>query len=177
MGIMLRPHVQSNEALAVVELRTLEPVHQGDLGLRGGWACSDGCPSQCPQRQGAGGLGRELQWRSHPLHATQQWHLVSIMLLDSSENFPGCEAPYSCPFRLSLHSQQLSPPWIHSPNCTFQHPASLNPWRHTTQAGVCRAVAWAMHTVLTLSCLPQTSCCISLQSHRGPFLPQLISLP
>lgn len=47
-----------------------------------------------------------------------------------------------------LHSQQLSPPWVCSPNPTFQHPALLCTRRHTTQAGVCRGAARTMSTVL-----------------------------
>ena len=61
-----------------------------------------------------------------------------------------------------LHSQQLSPPWVCSPNPTFQHPALLCTRRHTAQAGVCRGAVQTMSTVLTLSCLPQTSCCVPL---------------
>lgn len=47
-----------------------------------------------------------------------------------------------------LHSQQLSLPWVCSPNPTFQHPALLCTRRHTTQAGVCRGAARTMSTVL-----------------------------
>ena len=94
-----------------------------------------------------------------------------------SSNFPTCGAPNSCPFRLSFHSQQLSPPWVHAPNPTFQHPAPLHNRRHTTQAGVCRVVTQTKCTFLTLSCLPQTIHCILPKSHKGPFLSQLISPP
>ena len=106
-------------------------------------------PSQCPWRQEASGWGRGLQWWPHPLHTNQQWCLVSIVPQASSENFPGCGVPSSCSFRLSLHSQQLSPPWVCSPKPTSRHPAPLCTRRHTTQAGVHRAAAQTMHTVLT----------------------------
>ena len=33
----------------------------------------------------------------------------------------------SCLFRLSVHSQQLSSPWVHCPNSTFQHPSLFSP--------------------------------------------------
>ena len=63
-----------------------------------------------------------------------------------SANFPSRGAPYSCPFRLSFYSQQVSPPWVHAPNPTFQHPAPLCNRRHTTQPGVRRVVAQTMHS-------------------------------
>ena len=88
---------------------------------------------------------------------------------------------YSCNFRLSFHSQQLSFPWICAANHTFQHPAFLHNRRHTTQAGVCRAVAQTVHSVyfvlfslynlLTLSCFPQTVCCILFSPLKVPFCP------
>ena len=88
---------------------------------------------------------------------------------------------YSCIFRLSFHSQQLSFPWICAANHTFQHPAFLHNRRHTTQAGVCRAVAQTVHSVyfvlfslynlLTLSCFPQTVCCILFSPLKVPFCP------
>ena len=73
-----------------------------------------------------------------------------------STDFPSCGAPYSCPFRLSFHSQKLSPPWVCSPNSTFRNPAPLHNKQLTTQAGMHRAVVQTMQAVLTLSCLPQT---------------------
>ena len=53
-------------------------------------------------------------------------------------------------------------------NCTI---------RHTFQAGVCRAVTWAICVGLTLSCLPHTVCCILLQAPEAPFLFQTVSPP
>ena len=92
-----------------------------------------------------------------------------------SANFPGCGAPYSCPFRLSFHSQQLFPLWIHTPDHPLQHPVPLRSKRHMTQAAVRQAAARTMRTILTLSCLSQTVHCILLWSPEGPFLSQLIS--
>ena len=59
----------------------------------------------------------------------------------------------------------------------IQHPALFCTRRHTTQAGVCKAVECTKCEILSLSCLPQTGCCVFLQSLKGPFLPQLISPP
>ena len=65
-----------------------------------------------------------------------------------SANFPSCGAPYSCPFRLSFHSQQLSAPWVHAPSPTFQHPAPP-PQQETHDSGwVHRGAAQTMHAVL-----------------------------
>ena len=79
------------------------------------------------------------------------------------------------PFRLSLHSQQLSLPWVHSPYPAFQLPGPHSTRGHMTHAAVCRVAARTMSTVLTLSCLPQTGYCIPLRFPEGLFLSQLIS--
>lgn len=42
---------------------------------------------------------------SLPLHATQQWHFASVVARASPVNTPGCGAPHSSSFRLSLCSQ------------------------------------------------------------------------
>ena len=100
---------------------------------------------------------------------------VRNVFVASSENIPSCGTPYSYPFILSFHSQQLSPPWVLSSNTTFHHSAPVRTRRHRTQAGVHRAVAQTRCAVLTLYCLPQTVCCILLLSPEDPFLSQLIS--
>ena len=106
--------------------------------------------------------GRGLQWQPHPLCITQQWLLASMVAQAFPASFPHCGATYSDPFTLSLHSQQLSPPWVCSPNPTFQHQTPLCTWRHTSQPEECRPTAQNMRANLTLSCLPQTGCCIPL---------------
>ena len=130
---------------------------EGDLGLRSGWAFSDGCLSQACE-------------------AWSWWLEVASSLVYHSKMMPRfygvpgflqklcCLWTYSRYFRLSFHSQQLSFPWICAANPIFQHPALLHNRRHTTQAGVCRAMARTMHSVyfvlfswynlLTLSCFP-----------------------
>ena len=106
-----------------------------------GWGASllRWAPLPVPAEAGASWWGRELQWWPCPLRATQQWCLASMVAQTSSTNLPGCGSPHSLPFRLSPHSQQLSPPWVHSPNSTFQHLAPLCTRRHLTQAGVHQA--------------------------------------
>ena len=99
-------------------------------------------------------VGKEVAVEAPPLHATQQWYLASMVtqrsasiassrkvrnvFVASSENIPSCGTPYSYPFILSFHSQQLSPPWVLSSNTTFHHSAPVCTRRHRTQAGVCR---------------------------------------
>ena len=107
--------------------------------------------------------GRWLQLWPQSLHITHQWLLASMVVQAFSANISSGGAPYSCPFRLSLHSQQLSRPWVCPPNPTSQHPAPLHTSRHTRRhTRVCRASAQTMCADFTLSCLPQTGCCIPL---------------
>ena len=63
------------------------------------------------------------------MHTMQQWCLASMVAQASSANFPSCGAPYSCPFRLSLHSQQLSPPWV----CLANPPCFSRRCRNSTE--------------------------------------------
>lgn len=107
-------------------------------------------------------------------YATQQW-LASMVSWAFSANLPSCGAHYSCPFRVSFHSQQLSLPLVHVPNYTSQHLAFLNNRGSVIQAGLCRAAAQTRPAVLSLPCCPQTIHCILLQSFKRPFLSQLIS--
>lgn len=100
---------------------------------------------------------------------------ASLLWCPRLPQIPSCGSPYSCLFRLSFHSQQLSPPWVHAPNPTFQHTGPLHNKRHTIQTAVHRTEAQTTGAVLTLSCLPQTICCIPLQYPESPFLSQLIS--
>ena len=65
----------------------------------------------------------------------------------------------SHPLSLSSYSQQQPSPWVHSPNCMLQYPASISNGGCTSQAGACRAVAHTISGSLTLSCPIQTSCC------------------
>ena len=62
-----------------------------------------------------------------------------------------CRTPYSCPSRLSFHSQQWFPPWIFTPNPIFQHPVPLCNRRHMIQARMSRAVAQTMHEAVSLA--------------------------
>ena len=73
-----------------------------------------------------------------------------------------------------LHSQQLSPPRVCSPNPTFQHPALLCTRRHTTQAGVCRGAARTMSTVLCPAVHRPVVVFPSIT--KGPLLSQWLSL-
>ena len=75
-------------------------------------------------------------------------------------------SPSHCP-RLLPHHEQLSPPWIHPPNPTLQHPASLLTRKHTNLAGAFTAVACTMHVALTPPCPSRSSCCAPLWS-PGP---------
>ena len=92
-------------------------------------------PLLVPMDAGDSTWGRGLQWRPHPLYTTQQWHPASVEAWASSTHIPSCGAPSSHPFRLSLHSQQLFPPWVCSPNPTFQRPAPIHTSRHVSGCG------------------------------------------
>ena len=92
-----------------------------------------------------------------------------------SASLSSCGAHYCCPFRLSFHSQQLSPPSVHVPNYTFQHAAFLDNRGSVIQAEWGRAVAQTRPAVLTLPCCPQTIHCILLKSFERPGLSQLTS--
>lgn len=69
------------------------------------------------------------------------------------------------------------PSWVHFPNPTFKHLAPHSVpgdtqliWGAQGRSTDTRTVS----AVLTLSCLPQTDCCL-LQFPKGPILPQLLS--
>ena len=96
---------------------------------------------------------------------------ASLLWCPRLPQIPSCWSPYSCLFGLSFHSQQLSPPWVHAPNPTFQHTGPL----HAIQTAAHRTEAQATGAVLALSCLPQTIRRIPLQYTESPFLSQLIS--
>ena len=73
-----------------------------------------GPPSAC--RGGGRHMGKEAALAACPLHVTLQWCFSSKELLSSSRSIPGCGAPQSHHLRLSLRSQQQSPPQACSPN-------------------------------------------------------------
>ena len=64
-------------------------------------------------------------------------------------------APYSCPFRLSFHSQQLSPAWVHAPNPTFQQQAP-SPQQETHASGWGAQSCGADHACSFYFVLPST---------------------
>ena len=140
-------------------------------------------PSDC-EGQRSWQEGKRVVLVALPLVCHQQWQLASMVSQAFSVNFPICGAPYSCPFGLSFHSQELSPPWVHVPNPTFQHQDPFHNRRLTTQAEMFRAVVQTMQAVLTFF-LPSTghplhsplTCCVLLWSPKGLFLSQLISSP
>ena len=68
------------------------------------------------------------------------------------------QCPHPHPLRLSPYSQQQSSTQLCSPNSTFQHAAPILTG-DTSTAGAHRAVARTVRVGLTLSCLPQNSCC------------------
>ena len=118
-------------------------------------------------------MGKGTEMAVPILWVTQQWCPASLAAQASSMNVPNCGAPYSHPCGLSVHSQQLSPPCVHSPNPTFQHPALLHIHRHTAQAGACRAAERNIRVGLNLSYLSQTSSVLSLKllSRSSPSVP------
>ena len=73
---------------------------------------------------------------------------------------------------LSLHSQQLSPPWVHTPTPTFQHPAPFCIRRHITQDVVHRA-SGIDHVCSSYFVLPSTDRLLHfpLSPQRFPFCP------
>ena len=82
---------------------------------------------------------------------------------------------------LSLQAVSPQPTAVPSlgPLSKYYFPAPSTPPHQETHDlgwGVCRAVAWTICAVLTLSCLPQTGCSVPLQSPEGPLLSQLNSL-
>ena len=94
----------------------------------------------------------------------------SVVSRALSANFPSCRTPYSCPFRMSFHSQQLFPPWIFTPNPVLQHPApsaTEDTWFRLGWAGL-----WH-RPCIQLLVLPFTDHPL-LWSPEGPFLSQLI---
>ena len=126
---------------------------------------------------GASWWRRGLQWRPYPLCATQQWRLASMVAWAFLQTFPVVERLTPIPSGCLFTANSWSPPSVHSPNPTFQHPAPLLTRRHATQAGVSRAVAQTICLSLTLSCFPETCCYIPLWSPEVSFLSQLISPP
>ena len=102
----------SNQDWQVAQVRgAVEEVMAGVCELVGT------LPSAC------GGRGRyvrkEAAMTALPLLVTQQWCFASVAVWASSTSISGCGAPQSCPYRLSPHSQQQSPPQVCSPNPTF----------------------------------------------------------
>ena len=59
-----------------------------------------------PTEAGAGMWGEKPQWQPRPLHTTQQWHLTSKAVRDSSRSILSCRASHS-------HSLRLTP-WANS---------------------------------------------------------------
>ena len=111
-------------------------------------------------------LGRQPQWRPHPLHITQQWGLACLVVPASSMSILGCRAPHSRHLRLAPGSQRQSSLSVCFPNPKFQHPAPVHTSRHVSGWGrLCRFVCPACH----LLCSPP--------SFRSPPSAQLISLP
>lgn len=84
-------------------------------------------------------LGRRLQWQPCALHTTQQWHPSSVAAQASSMKFLVWEL--LTPISLQL---TVSPPWAHSPNPMFQHPAPFTP-AETDSSWVFRVEAWTTH--------------------------------
>ena len=130
-------------------------------------ACSDGWPSKCPYRQAAGGWKRALQWWLCPLCATQQWHLLlwwpRLLPLD----FPVCGAPYSrrCCFTATAVPSLglLSKPHFPAPSPAL--------YQETHNSGWSVQGSSTDHEHSSLSCRPQTSCCVPLDHERSPSVP------
>ena len=111
-------------------------------------------------------LGRQPQWRPHPLHITQQWGLACLVVPTSSMSILGCRAPHFRHLRLAPGSQRQSSLLVCFPNPKFQHPAPVHTSRHVSGwSRLCRFVCPACH----LLCSPP--------SFRSPPSAQLISLP
>lgn len=119
------------------------------LGLRDGQDDSMGATPSASEGQRSWQVGKGLWWQPCPLHATQQWHLASMVSQALSANFPSCRTPYSCPFRLSFQNN------CSLPESSLQTPCSSTQYlcnrRHRIQARMSRAVAQTMHAVLSLA--------------------------
>lgn len=166
--------VGSKLVLVVAAFRTLEPVQAEEALAWGmGESAQMGTSPKAGARRWEGGPagGEGVAVVSLPLVSHSVVAPCIYSALDFLWNFPGCEVPNLSPFWLSLCSQQCSSPCIQSPNPTFQHPAPVCSRRHTAQAGVYRAAAHTVCTVLPWFCPPQTGCCVSLWSAEGPLMP------
>lgn len=103
--------------------------------------------------------GRALEWwlaQSFAYCSTITPSFYGILTFPA--NLPSCGVPYSCPFRLSFHSQELSPPWVCAPKPLSSTLAPFHNKRSMTQVGVHCSVVQTMHIALTLSCILQTFC-------------------
>ena len=76
------------------------------LSMRGRWTCSDGPPCQCLQQM----IGKKVAMVASPLdhHSTTTPYFYDVPSFFCQPT--SCVAPYSCPFRLPFHCQQLIPP-------------------------------------------------------------------
>lgn len=112
-----------------VGFRTLEPAQLEELLA---WGMSKPVKMGSPQGQAVGGWGEDYN-DSH-ICCTPLTN-VTLLLWRSGlfPHFSSCGVPYSHPFRLSLHSQQLYPPGF-----SLQNPAPSPPRQQETHdAGWC----------------------------------------
>ena len=145
------------EALAWVAFRTPEP-----MWVEEPLASAVGKPAQVGAPPGAGRgqncwLGKGLQWWSWPLCITQQQHLASILPWPS-ETFPVVELLTPFPSGCLFTTNSCLFPGSALQTLIFSIQPSSAPG--DIQSRTHRAAAWAMCTVLTLFCLPQTACCV-----------------
>lgn len=134
-------------------------------GGRGVWVGSIGAP-WVPVEAGASAWGGSAGVQCcnggpRALHITQQWYLSSAVAWASPRVFLVAELCVAIPSDcfLTANSSLLPRP---APHCALAHTGG-----HPSQAGVRRAVAWAIYVGFPLSCLPVTGC---FSLHRAPKL-------
>ena len=146
---------------------TFQVLHSRGFGLKDWWACSDGCPSQCPWRQGLVGQGEVC----HSGSASCMPLNNGTLLLECPELL--LKTCLIVELLTVVPSQPAGVPSLGSlskPHCTAPSPS---PYQETHSWGGGAEGYSTDHacTVLTFSCLPQIGCCIPLWSSEGPFLP------
>ena len=87
---------------------------------------------------------------------------------------PIAALPHSSPFRLFLHGQNWSSPWVRFTNPKVQHSTPAHTGRFESQAGVYSVAAQTVG--LSVFCLPQATCGTLLWASKFPFVSWLIPL-
>ena len=114
-----------------------------------------------PTQAGAPPSARRGKSQHMGKEAAMAAHSTIVLHFYGSQGFfckHSCLQSSSLPSLQAVSSQPTAvlSPSVCSPNTMFQLPAPFCTGGHTSQAWVCRAVAWTICVGLTLSCLPQT---------------------